>query len=244
MIGANLLGEAPDLESPADSSQTSSSGGDAATDAPPANNTPVAVTNPVPASEARSATYYEDCMFVGDSITVGLADYQFVPASHVLASIGMSLNKISTEPIPTADGAMLALDALKAKAPKRVYIMLGSNGIAWMSPEDMAASYKTFVEAVQTELPEAKIYLLSIPPVTAAQETVAEHPITNANVDRFNSDLLALANEKGLYYVDTNTALKGNDGKLPAEIASDDGIHFKKAGYTTLTDYILSHTGE
>ena len=53
-----------------------------------------------------------------------------------------------------------------------------------------------------------------------------------------------MANSKQFYYVDINTALKGNDGKLPEENAADDGMHFQKPTYTIMLDYILSHVAK
>lgn len=53
-----------------------------------------------------------------------------------------------------------------------------------------------------------------------------------------------MADEKKIYYVDINTALKGNDGKFPEENAAEDGMHFKKTTYSIMLDYILSHTAE
>ena len=44
------------------------------------------------------------------------------------------------------------------------------------------------------------------------------------------------------HYLDINTALKGNDGKLPEADASKDGMHFNKATYEVLVDYLLRHT--
>ena len=256
LFAANLMGGDPDadrLEAPVSSASDSltdptEADSTAPTDAAPPESTESTpppkqpIVNPVPASDARSATYFNDCVFVGDSITVGLSNYQLVPANVVYASIGMNLSRIMTEALDTPFGKVTALDALKQAKPPNVYVMLGSNGIAWLTQESMLAQYQEFINAVAAELPDSRIFVLSIPPVTAGREVAAENKITNASIDAYNSALLALANEKGYYYVDVNTALKGNDGKLPNANASDDGIHFKKATYVTLTDYILTHT--
>ena len=69
-------------------------------------------------------------------------------------------------------------------------------------------------------LPDSNIYILSIPPVTAARESAEEEePILNSDMNKYNSELLKMADEKKIYYVDINTALKGNDGKFPEENA-------------------------
>lgn len=200
------------------------------------------IINPVPLSEPLTETYFGKCAFVGDSITVGLSDYQLVPIKNVYAEIGMNIEKINTDTIQTQFGQTTVLEGLKQAKPENIYIMLGSNGIAWLSVSDMISYYSEFVDSVKQNLPDSNIYILSIPPVTAARESAEEEPILNSDIDKYNSELLKMADEKKIYYVDINTALKGNDGKFPKENAAEDGMHFKKTTYSIMLDYILSHT--
>ncbi|MGN1480445.1 GDSL-type esterase/lipase family protein [Porcipelethomonas sp.] len=202
------------------------------------------IINPVPASDPLTETYFGKCAFVGDSITVGLSDYQLVPIKNVYAEVGMNIEKINSDTIQTAYGEITVLDALTQAKPENIYIMLGSNGISWLSLNDMISYYSDFVDGVQKALPDSKIYILSIPPVTAGRETAEDEPILNSDIDKYNSELLKMADSKKLYYVDINTALKGNDGKLPEENAADDGMHFEKSTYKIMLNYILSHVAK
>lgn len=199
------------------------------------------IINPVPSSEPLTETYFGSCAFVGDSITVGLSDYQLVPIKNVYAEIGMNIEKINTDTINTAFGETTVLDGLKQAKPENIYIMLGSNGIAWLSVSDMISYYSEFISSIQQNLPDSNIYILSIPPVTEARESAEEKPILNSDIDKYNSELLKMADDKKIYYVDVNTALKGNDGKFPENNAAEDGMHFKKTTYKIMLDYILSH---
>lgn len=200
------------------------------------------VINPVPEGQLMGFSYLvNDCNFVGDSLTVGLASYGIIPEKNVLANIGMNISKINTATVTTPSGEMTVLDALKENNPKNVYVMLGSNGIAWLTNENMISEYGQFIDSVKEELPDSKIYILSIPPVTANKETDPSSPILNSDIDTYNSELLKLADEKSVYFVDLNTALKGNDGKLASERSDGDGMHFKKDTYDIMLDYILTH---
>ena len=200
------------------------------------------VINPVPEGQLMGFSYLvNDCNFVGDSLTVGLASYGIIPEKNVLANIGMNISKINTATVMTSSGEMTVLDALKENNPKNVYVMLGSNGIAWLTNENMILEYGQFIDSVKEELPDSKIYILSIPPVTANKETDSSSPILNSDIDTYNSELLKLADEKSVYFVDLNTALKGNDGKLASERSDGDGMHFKKDTYDIMLDYILTH---
>lgn len=202
------------------------------------------IINPVPASEPLTETYFNKCVFVGDSIMVGLSDYQLVSMKNVFAEIGMNIEKINTETMKTAYGEKTVAEALEEAKPENVYVMLGSNGISWLSADEMTAYYSEFIDNIKSSLPDTKIYILSVPPVTAERESAVTDAILNSDIDAFNSKLLKLADEKEIYFVDINTALKGNDGKFPSDMAADDGMHFVKTTYSVVLDYILSHTAE
>ena len=201
------------------------------------------IINPVPLSEKLSETYLGKCAFVGDSLTAGLSDYQYVSSKNVIAEVGLNIDKINTQTIRTGAGEKTALEALVDLSPENIYIMLGSNGIEWLSDKDMIGYYKEFTDSVKEALPDSKIYILSIPPVTSEREKASDNPIKNSDIDRYNSALLDMANDQ-MYYVDLNTALKGNDGKFSDGDAADDGMHFNKATYQVMIDYILSHTAQ
>lgn len=201
------------------------------------------IENPVPESSAMTQTYFGKCIFVGDSITVGLSDYQLVPMKNVIAEIGMNIEKINSETMQTEYGDTTVLDALTQASPENVYIMLGSNGIAWLSTDNMIAEYSEFTQNIANALPDTNIYILSIPPVTESREQ-SDTPILNENIDEYNSKLLELANANGYYYVDVNSALKDTNGKLPEDDAEDDGMHFNKSTYDKMLEYILSHVAK
>lgn len=202
------------------------------------------LANPLSENVGVDATYFDSCAFLGDSITTGLSGYGFVPEKNVLAGTGMNIEKIEKSTVSTAQGDITILDALKTANPQNIYIMLGTNGIAWLTNEKMIEEYSKFVDKIKEELPSSNIYILSIPPVTVNKETAAKGSIQNSAIDSYNSALLQMANDKKIYFVDINTALKGNDGKLPVESAEKDGMHFKKDTYKIVIDYILKHTAK
>ena len=239
MFACNLFGMDPDQESSADTTEAAS---DTTESEPPATTAPAENVNPLPERDAKSADYFDDCIFVGDSITVGLSTYQFVPATRVYATIGLNITRVMTETVATEYGKIPILEGIEQAQPKYVYVMLGSNGIAWLSNETMLKQYHEFTSAVQEVSPDTEIVVMSIPPVTAGRENASESPIQNSDINTYNSELLKMANEYGYHYLDINTALKGNDGKLPEADASKDGMHFNKATYEVLVDYLLRHT--
>ncbi len=202
------------------------------------------IVNPVPLSEAKSSDYLNSCIFVGDSITYGLASYNVVPSANVYASMSMSISKVETATIDTQYGKMTIAEALQLKQPENIYVMLGSNGAAFMSVNDMYQSFSSFMNIVSDICPDSNIYILSVPPVTAEKEASTETPVSNADLDEFNNKILEYANRNDMYYVDICTALKDDLGKLPDADAENDGLHLKYSAYEKLIDYVLTHTAK
>ena len=202
--------------------------------------TSTADINPVVQSEPADESYFDTCMFVGDSLMVGLGSYGFIPEEQIAASIGMSVVSIGTTPLVNADGTeILAADKVNAAAPENVYILLGLNMLGTYTDDQLLSFYGDFIDSLNKE--NTNIYVISVPPVTGSRETNEEKPILNSDIDAFNADLLKFANNRCIYYIDLNTALKGSDGRFPEENAELDGIHFKKSTYRIMLDYILTH---
>ncbi len=196
----------------------------------------------VPESDAVDISYFDDAVFVGDSLTVGLGNYGILPAENIYADIGLNLDTILTKQcIQTTGGTVTVLDALKLKKPSKVYIMLGSNGIAWITPENLAEKYDTFLDRVKQELPDATIYVESILPVTAAKQA-GDARYSNEAIVEYNKLLFDLAKEKEVNYLDCHAAFKMADGTLNTEYAEQDGMHLKRTGYEALLKFFQTHT--
>ena len=65
--------------------------------------------------------------------------------------------------------------------------------------------------------------------------------ITNDKIDLANTWVEQLAEEYGLKYLDTNSALKGDDGYLPMHHQNGDGLHLMPSGFDIVLNYIRTH---
>lgn len=202
--------------------------------------------NPVPESKRMPDEYLKSCMFIGDSITTGFSVYGFVPSEYVFADVGLRIDKIEETKIknPKYSEPVNVLAAIENEKPENVYVLLGSNGIAWYNNDTMLEKYGEFIDDIKTRLQNSKIYIISITPVGSILEnknSIGEGKVLNSEIDQFNSKLLALSNEKNVNYLDVNSVLKDENGKLPDDVTRD-GMHFDKATYQKVIDYILTHT--
>lgn len=200
------------------------------------------IVNPVPETERVGDNYLDNCVFVGDSLAYGLASYNLVPTSNVLAGVSASLAKIDAATVDTVYGETTVLDALTTMQPKILYIIFSSSNASYMNPNEMYQYFSSFMKNVLTACPDSSIYLVSVPPVTSEKEASVTVKINNEDIDTFNEKLLDYANRNGLHYLDFNSYLKNEDGVLSVDDAENDGMHLKYSTYSKFIDYILTHT--
>ena len=96
-----------------------------------------------------SADYSKDFfsmdLFIGDSITTGLSLYGALSPKNVAAAVGYTPYKAYNTEIALGDGSTgTAFDYAVKMQPKRIFIMLGSNGITTASA--MEDSYRTLLD--------------------------------------------------------------------------------------------------
>ena len=123
-------------------------------------------------------------------------------------------------------------------SPKRVYIMLGSNGIQWLSVGNMLQSTDTLVELIKESCPDCNIVIVSVPPVTAGYDSTVEDVDVMAKINEYNSSLNAYCTSNKMLFVDAASILKDETGYFNSTYAESDGMHFKSSAYKTLLSKI------
>lgn len=83
-------------------------------------------------------------------------------------------------------------------------------------------------------------YIQGIIPVSSKVSSTHRY-ITNAKINEYNLLLRELAEEKQVFYVDTENAAAVGDGSLPADAAAD-GIHLVKDYCEKWLVYLKTHT--
>ncbi len=194
--------------------------------------------NPVPVSEKQSKDYYNDAVFIGSKALAGLSDYGYVDTENMLISDSIKLSNINTVIISDNNVQSTIADAVISKQAKKVYIMTGLYELSNVDESSIFNQLEAFIDNVNDADDNIEIYLMSILPLPAEIEATLA---SNADIDAFNSLLLKFADKMQVNYLDINTYVKGNDGKLPASAAEINGIRLTKEVYGVMSDYILSH---
>ena len=207
---------------------------------PPAEEEPVKVEANVPESAEADESYFADAAFVGDSLTQGLQLYDILD-TEVIANRGINLESIyNPDKIRVAEGYTSVFNELERIQPKKIYVQLGMNDIAWRTEKDFSRLYGELIDKIHSDFPESILYVQSIFPVTGWYAE-KDNGIDNEKVVAYNKLLLDLANEKGCYYLDVHSALVNENGVLPDDM-SPDGIHLNAPHYQKWFHYLKTHT--
>ena len=212
----------------------------------PVNTTPVSMTKgtttppfggdnaefPLFTPGVYDDAFFADDFFIGDSIMTGIHLYGFIPTPNVFAVQGLNPNSVKTEEI----GGKTAYEKVAEMNPARIYIMLGSNGVAFMTGASMVSHMEEFISELKEIVPNSEIILLTIPPVTAEYE--ASYPERTTDINEFNALLKASALRNGYFLIDTAAILKDGAGHLADNYAEADGLHFKGSAYKAVLSLI------
>lgn len=191
--------------------------------------------------------YLDDIVFLGDSTTYGLKAYGMLSNGFYTTQVWTPLNgtllinTANTTAIyyPETGQEIILAEALKLKQPKMLVITLGVNGVAYLSPSQIANEYAAIIDNIRNASPNTKIILQSIFPVT--YDYALSYCINNQNINGANYAIAQLAEIKGVKFLNTATVLKDAYGYLNHDLDNGDGLHLNPDGFTLELNYIRTH---
>ncbi len=207
-------------------------------DEPVEGSTVPVESDPVPVIDtAYDKSFFANDLFIGDSISTGLYLYNKLEMKNVAATVGYTPYKAYSNDIDLPDGTTgTAVDYAKSMQPDRIFIMLGSNGLA--SASAMEDSYNTLIDKLTAVCPDAAIHCISVSPVTIDSTGAANGGITNDMVVSFNTFVKSMCTDKGIKYIDFYSEIIDENGYFMEEYAEADGLHFKGVTYDRMLNYI------
>lgn len=231
-----VTSEPPETEAPATDSDVSSAPESTASVEESSGTASDTSTNNQPTIDFDKE-YFSSSLFIGDSISTGLSLYGFLDQDNVFAQQGLAP---STALDAEIDGVTLS-DKIAAFKPKKIFVMLGTNSVGYADNETLAASMNELVEKI-SGLTKAKIYVISIPPITPEAEQSDENELTKKDIDDYNEKLKTAVSGSGASFIDLNSVLSNSDGYFDADYAEMDGIHFMGTTYEVMLSYLQKHS--
>ena len=203
-----------------------------------ADATAPAATTPPKAGAGVDAAWFDDAVFVGDSVTLklsyycedhpeALSDTQFFCAGSLSYTNALWSLDDPDAVHPYYQGqTYLTEDCAKVTGAKKVFIMLGMNDIGLSGVDGAMENANTLIGNIKKNSPDVTFYIESVTPMIPSAEGDV---LNNTKIRELDERLEQFANENGYQYLDLYHALADEDGCLPLEYCGDpdgQGIHF------------------
>lgn len=202
-----------------------------------------------PTQQSVDSAFFDDAVFVGDSISLKLSQYAASSGALgkakflVVGSYGVS-NAINDHPDTklTYQGVKYTdvEQALAATGAKKVFIMLGMNDIGLYGIDKTITNWATLLDLIHSTCPGVTIYIQSMTPVWTGGERGS---LKNSNVDAYNAKLQTFAQSHNCKYIDVAPYMKDSTGGLATVFCSDSYVHLTNEGAQRWIAVLKAYTG-
>lgn len=190
----------------------------------PITEAPTSGAREIVVEEFTSQDFYEDAVVLGDTFVSGISLYSFLDAKKIVADTNWTVGKAQTS----------GVSKVLAAKPGKVVIELGINDLNYegRTTQRIVEDYTSLIAAIKKDLPDVRIYVVSIFPITSGFESKSTIYIKNSQVKEVNE---ALAKLEGVKYIDLFSAMSDEKGYLNTDLSTN-GLNIKKSYYP----YILN----
>lgn len=161
--------------------------------------------------------YEADIVFFGDSIIRG-SEFNKHFIDKKIVNLGYTGDTLS--------GMLQRVTMIKAVNPNQIFILGGINGLTNKNVEKSIAIYDKLLDKISEILPDKKIYVHSILPISSKRETKI---CDNKTIKRFNQLIAKLTKEKGIEFIDIYPFYE-KDGVMNPDFTTD-GLHINQKAY-------------
>lgn len=193
----------------------------------------------VPKKSAAGNSYFDDALFIGDSRTVGIAEYGGIKNATYFANTGMSVYNLAKTKVNVDDLGKVTLDELLASYKfGKVYILLGINEMGY-DLDKTASKYRELVNKIQSNQEGVIIYIQANLHVTETKSK-SSSTFSNTRINSLNDKLAQIANNQNIFYININEKFDDEKGNLPSNY-SQDGVHIYAKYYKDWTNWIAEN---
>lgn len=204
---------------------------------------PYDYSSPVPETDAVDDSYFDRCVFIGDSRMLGLIKYNKIsPVNY--CSVGFSVSAYENSSyVRMGEKDLSVAQAMHENDDyDAVYIATGINELGWTKSK-FIEKYSLMLDDIKECAGTRPVYIQLILPVTNEFESSKKlnlFGLKNADVSVFNDALKELASEYKVYYLDCSDAFTLDDGSLDPTCSSD-GAHLTLDAYGKQLEYYKTH---
>ncbi len=125
------------------------------------------------------------------------------------------------------DGIRERLDEIVKLQPRKVFLLIGVNDLAYHPPEVVLVKYEKLLVDILGKMPTTLVYLQTLFPVN---NKVSPTPISNDAIRELNAGIRRLAVDNQLTIIDLHPLLQDANGNLDS-IYTLDGLHINGLAY-------------
>lgn len=190
------------------------------------------------ANNNSSSSSIKNALFIGDSRTVGLAEYGKISGADFFANVGMSVYNITDAKVSVPSvGKTTLSNLLNNKKYDKIYIMLGINEMGYEQSKTIN-KYQALIDFVREKEPNATIILQANLHVTH-ERSQKDKNINNPKIDSLNKQISKLANGKDIFYIDANKLFDDSTNSLSKD-KTGDNAHLYAKYYSQWGEWICS----
>ncbi len=195
-------------------------------------------------SAARADSFFDDAVFIGDSLTSQLGTYvreqraqkhSLLGEARFLSATNYSLTTASKNSLSGSvrlkvrGEDVTPQEGLRRLGAGKVFIMLGLNDHAGSNLASDINHYAMLINHIRALNPGIMIIVQTMTPI---QKHLQSSTLNQANLDLFNEELSRLCTEMDVYFLDIATPLKNEEGFLDSTYAyaSNDNVHLNGKG--------------
>ncbi|HEY9784718.1 MAG TPA: GDSL-type esterase/lipase family protein, partial [Candidatus Obscuribacterales bacterium] len=176
-----------------------------------------------------------DVLFIGDSLT----EYWPTDAPAVWQAEFGHLRCVNLGVAGDTTSDVLArlqtakLDHLDARV---TVLLIGTNDISLGdgAPSDITRRVRSIVDLIRGKMPNSKLLLMAVFP-----RDYSPHAAVRETVRRLNSELVKIADEQSVFFLDIGQAFIDRDGFIPKTLMPD-GVHLSEEGYAIWAENMRS----
>lgn len=196
--------------------------------------------------------WFDDALFVGDSVTVALSSYsdfygcfgnaEFLATSSLGYDSALWELNDPNNVHPMWKGKKVTVDAgVKLSEKTKIFIMFGMNDIGTWGVEQSVAAMKQLSDRILQRAAYVDIYVQGVTPML---KSVEKDTLNNKLVSEFNAELKKVCDERGYHFIDITPAVCDDEGALIADYCADPdemGMHLNYDGCDRWARYLYAH---
>ena len=186
-----------------------------------------------PATARVDASFFDDAVFIGDSVTLKLSYYaassgklgkaQFLTRG----SYGVAHSVMDTMLLTYQGQDMKIEDAINASKAKKVFLMMGMNDIGLYGVDGTIENWGKLIDRIQKSCPNVTVYIQSMTPIWTGGEI---GDLNNVNMDAYNAKLEVFAKNESIDFIDIAPYMKDSTGGMATRYCSDNYVHVTDQG--------------